>query len=46
MITCDSDFIPMIDFARSKGIEVELILDNVSILKKRLKRAFNNLRYV
>jgi uncharacterized LabA/DUF88 family protein len=46
MITCDSDFIPMIDFARSKGLEVDLILDNTSILKRRLKKAFNGLRYV
>ncbi len=46
MVTCDSDFIPMIDFAKSKKLDVELVLDRHSILKKRLKDKFTALRYV
>jgi hypothetical protein len=46
MITCDSDFIPMVDFAKSKGLQVELILDHASIMKRELKKVFTGLRYV
>ena len=46
LITCDSDFIPIVDFAQSKGVEVELILDKFSIIKGTLKKKCNALRYI
>ena len=46
LITCDSDFIPIVDFAQSNGVEVDLILDTKSIIKGALKNKCGHLRYV
>ena len=46
LITCDSDFVPIVDFAQSNGMEVDLVLDNKSLVKANLKNKCDHLRYV
>jgi uncharacterized LabA/DUF88 family protein len=45
LLTCDSDFIPTIDHAQNNGVDVALILDRQSIVKKELKNACKFRRY-
>jgi len=46
LITTDSDFVPIVDYARSKGIEVVLVLDTFSKIKECFRSKCTTRRYV
>ena len=46
LVTADSDFIPAIQMARSKGMKVTIVTGNTKIIKKKLLRACDEHRDV